>query len=915
MAIPKSFAGTIENILAGMYMDAVRESDPGAAALLEKRAELQKEPRKTQRLDAYISFWEGLDAAQQMKLAAHDAKLNLVARRARIMSTTEIVRAHNRMGFATAGSIDYVLGRFREEGVAAAQLQKFMDENAVAWFSLTGHPTNPTTVAYTKVERDMARVLADPRAGKEDMMAALRVLRDVPVVGPRKTPLQEAEETLNTLDIIFDSAPDHKKLFEDALEKHGYADRGVGVRTPLARPCAWTLGDGDGNDSMTADVLREGIALHRARIAARYKDADEGDLPYLKSCFGDGFGTIDLRHNAADIVASAARVLDGSGVMDEKRFLSLPAEQQTAALTAWLEDGDATQAMKRAASDIVSARGDRVLERLAVISENPDMCEKLIVAETTHAAQALAALVLLRATGNRTACEGAKVDIVILSESVADLARIGGVVESLLDNKAFRAHAAARGRYLAMIAKSDTTRQDGRGEAEFAQYEAAVDIYRAADRMKNRHPELARVLVSVKNGGGHALQRGGGRVTETPALHGKAAADARVTDMGPSTLTIQGQQQGILFTPGGTALGTLEALAAQNLYSKAGIQGEMPPPIPSKTMNRQYARADACLYAKRAGAAFEAIALENAAVDDLLVNAPWLSMKAGNASSRPARRGEAPVEPGITPRAAKGDNPRALQGRAISGERLTAHACLPVFAVLGLAEAMDAVRREGHARINLEKYGDPLHHLYRAHKIHRDGARATISAAAMADFDIAWPLLAGCPRPSRRKMEDLASRFKLDSGRGGNTPAVTMAFLEEYFLKVEKLTYEMITGHPPKKNFPHGEALRKLWPDLAAQVEDRNKRAEFARVIECRRTRQFDRNPDGPLDETQFRITQALYAAANVIGAPVGILATLTRLEPVHEVGKTGKTRFMRPKSYSEESIAGLLKIPSALGG
>jgi len=915
MTLPKSFAGTIENILTGMYMDAVRESDSGAAALLEKRAALQKEPRKPQRMAACISFWEGLDAAQQMKLAAHDAKLNLIARRARIMATTEIVLAHNKTGFATAGSIDYVLRRFHEEGVAAAQLQTFMDENAVAWFSLTGHPTNPTTVAYTAAETAMARVLTDPRAGREDMMAALRVLRDTPVVGPRKTPLQEAEETLNTLDVVFDSALDHKKIFTDALEKHGYADHGVCVRTPLVRPCAWTLGDGDGNDSMTADVLRDGIALHRARIAARYEEMDAGDLPYLKSCFGGGFGTIDLRHNAADIMASAAGILDNAKIMDEKRFSSLPPEQQAAAMTAWLEDGDAVQAMKRGASDIVSARGDRVLGRLAVISENPDMCEKLIVAETTHTAHALAALMLLQATGNRTACPGAKIDIVILSESVADLARIGNMVESLLDNAAFRAHVAARGRYIAMIAKSDTTRQDGRGEAEFAQYEAAVDIYRAADRMKNRYPELARVLVSVKNGGGHALQRGGGRVTETPALHGKAAADARVTDMGPSTLTIQGQQQGILFTPGATALGTLEALAAQNLYSKAGIQGEMPPPAPSKTMNRQYARADACLYAKKAGASFEALALKNVAVDDLLAGAPWLAMKAGNVSSRPAKRGEAPVEPGITPRAAKGDNPRALQGRAISGERLTAHACLPVFAVLGLAEAMDSVREQGYARINPEKYGDPLHHLYRAHKIHRDGARATISAAAMADFDIAWPLLAGCPRPSPREITELAARFSPDAGGSGNTAAITMAFLEEYFLKVEKMTYEMITGHAPKKNFTHGDALRKLWPDLAAQVEDRNRRAEFARIIECHRTRQMDQNADAPLDETQFRITQALYAAANVIGAPVGILATLTRLEPVYEIGKTGKTRFMRPKSYSEENIAEILKMPRALAG
>jgi len=982
----------LEDKLAARYLAVLRETDKDAARLLARKIEIQnaeddsaaarrdKESRrraaKADRMARYVALWNGLDPAQQLALATHDARLALTRRLARIMGTTELVQAHNKLEPDTAGSVDFVIGRFRDQNVAPAQVQKFLDENARAWFSLTGHPTNPATLAYTKAQTALAAVLADPKAKPAAIRDALRRVRDTPVVGARKTPLDEAEETLNTLHVIFDVALDHKKLFEAALEKYGYAKQGVAVRTKLIVPCAWTLGDGDGNPALTEKVLRAGIALHRTHIARRYRDllaqlppvnhaplkkalrdlaamlgpdrkinpqqctrqitlisatldkvkdrkfkSGWDDFCYLVSCFGFGFGTIDLRHNADDLMVSVQHIADKAGIMRGKRFAGLAPDQQATMLAAWLEDGEACAAMAalrpaELSEDKDDAPGQiaaRIFGRLRVIGKNPDMCEKLIIAETTHAAHMLAALLLLKISGNETARAQSRIDLVPLSESVTDLTGLGALLENLLENASFRSHVAARGRLMAMIAKSDTTRQDGRGAAEYAQYEAAVDIYRALDKMQRKYSELGAVRVSVKNGGGHALQRGGGRVTEIPAIHGRAAADARVTDIGPSTLTIQGQQMTILFCPYKTALGTLEALAAQNLYTKAGIQGEMKLPRFSQNMNKQYAMADARLYAAAAQAAFDEMTSGSAALDDLLLAAPWLAMKAGNVSSRPAGRGEKLPGPGMTPRQAKmtkdGTPPRALAGRAISGERLTAHACLPVFAVLGLPEAMEAVRDLGSARMNPDKYGDALHHLYRAHKIHRDGARATVNAAAMADFDIAWPLLTGQARPAKKQVAALAAQFDVQHYNA----QTTLAWLEDYFLRAEKLTYEMVSGQKARDNFCHGDALRRLWPALAAQVAYRDRGAEFARVIECYRTRKFDQAPDRPLDETAYRITQALYTAANVINAPVGILATRTRLEPVSEVGAHGKTRFMRPQSFAEDKVAHLIKLPAAL--
>lgn len=926
------------------YHRVLQARDPATAKVLARRDAVTA-PDKAARMQAYIDLWNDLDAPAQYALAVEEAKRSQLARTARTMTTTEVVQAHNAMKAETAGSISFVLEKFRAAAVTAEECQKFIDENARAWFSLTGHPTNPTTVDYVEAQTNLARLLAQPETTPAMLDDALQRVYETPIVAAPKTPLDEARETLNTLDVLYDAAIEMKSLFDAALQTHGYAAEGVRVQKPLIHACVWTLGDGDGNANMTAEVLEKGIALHRARIQSRYRetlsqaveklqalgDVDTAqklseitaedmrdvkrlvadcknpdgaavlaDCAYLYDCFGDGFATVDVRHNARDILQTIAHVLRAAQMEDG--FSAADLDSQAQFLAKALEDETLLQKLAGLqASDLQDETAARIFGRLQVVGQNPDMCEKLIIAETTHPAHALAALLLLKITAQHQGQAGSGVDVVTLSESVADLAAIDGLMTELLSNKVYRAHVAARGHLVVMIAKSDTTRQDGRGEAEYAQYKAAVDACAALEKMRQTYPELATVRLSLKNGGGHALQRGGGRVTEIPALHGRAAADAGARNIGPSTLTIQGQQMMILFCPGKTAVGTLEALAAQNLYTRAGLAGYMPPPTLSQGIDKTQAEKDAVLYAQAAGKAFDALTQHSTAIDDLLVAAPWLAMKAGNASSRPAKRGEKQVVPGITPRDAKGENPRALQGRAISGERLTAHACLPVFAVLGLHEAMQAVENRA---------AGALHHLYRAHKIHRDAARATLSALTMADFDIAWPLLVGMPRPDAKTVAHKAALF--DAAASPGAPDVTLAYLEQYFLDVERMTIAMITGAAAPEDLTHGAGLRLLWPDLGAQVARRDRSAEFARVIECYRTREMDKSPDVPVEETPFRITQALYTAANVVNTPVGILATRTRLEP-QATRDTAATR--QPESWLEEAVQDKLVLPACLSG
>jgi phosphoenolpyruvate carboxylase len=266
----QSYITCLVSKLTDLYLEVLSESDQAVDALVQKKYAIQNTENKAERMCSYITFWASLDETQQFALSTHDAKINQLSRMARVIATTEIVWAHNSIKATNAGSLDFVLERFREGGFTPAQVQKFINQNAQAWVSLTGHPTNPTTLDYTLAQTKVAATIADPQAEPEDLKKALIILRDTPIVGPHKTPLEEAQETLGTLDVLYDSAIGLKRLFESALEKHGYTAEGVKIERSLIRPCVWTLGDGDGNQNLTAQVLEDGIALHRRRIAERY---------------------------------------------------------------------------------------------------------------------------------------------------------------------------------------------------------------------------------------------------------------------------------------------------------------------------------------------------------------------------------------------------------------------------------------------------------------------------------------------------------------------------------------------------------------------------------------------------------------------------------------------------------------------
>ncbi|CAF4667431.1 unnamed protein product [Rotaria sp. Silwood2] len=270
-----------------------------------------------------------------------------------------------------------------------------------------------------------------------------------------------------------------------------------------------------------------------------------------------------------------AHLVQVNGLIDD--FLSLSLENQKKSIVQWLNNEQIIEKLMLTDDELLnksSKTAARIFGRLKLIKNNLDIFNKLIIAETSSIVNVLAAFLLLKASGNSVAEKNTIIDIVTLSESVKDLEELPNLISELIDDPIYRKHLFYRQKLIPMIAKSDTVRRNGRG-AESSQEQALGKLYAMLDQFKNKYPELKNLTINGFSGGGAALQRGGGRVTEVAHNHGRAARFYGAKTLGPSLLTIQGHQMQILFSPSSIALQTLQSLVAQNLYARA--QTELKP--------------------------------------------------------------------------------------------------------------------------------------------------------------------------------------------------------------------------------------------------------------------------------------------------------------------------------------------------
>ena len=663
------------------------------------------------------------------------------------------------------------------------------------------------------------------------------------------------------------------------------------------------------------------------------------DLAFKVDTYGYHFAQIDIRHNAEDVKLTLSKLAEYHDIIpDAKAFREQSEEAQQAQLSSWLEDDAIMQKLQsmsleelhfklaetavqagvldaidtfastsliEQSSIITGWMNDkdaieklltvdkhflenettaRITGRLQLIGQQPDMSDKLITAETEQASDGLAALALLKATGHKIAEEGANMNVVLLTEAVKDLERLDQTIEVLFNDEAFREQVATTGKFIFMIAKSDTTRRDGLG-ALSKQEEAIGKAFLKADEkiqeMKNKHGLEEDISVEVVIGGGESLMRGGGNPAENPHMVGIAIAhearkqgkNATEIPMGPTQQTIQGHGLTSRYSGPIVAQRTNRKIISQNAYAALQLARD----IPARNIhgmdeeNREHihrAKEDTRMgdeAAIKAQNKFKA----NPSFNELAKEAPWVGVKSVTTASgtRAAKRGQQLPRPGMTIEEIIGEKQELLNNRAISVDLLASHHGTYMTALLGVKEGLEAMAANGKAQ---EVYGeDPLHHSYQHDKMFRKKMFDMAQLLHMMDFTHAWRL-AGKEHPGQNKIHDLAQQFDMgEDGKKLNDRDVTRAWLEVYAQDTARLVYKAMTGKEVIGEIEPKDVLREVNPELAHTMARREADAEAGRYMEEILNVKFqgmlkmpDRE-DRVVDEKLFKLTQLAHAVNN----------------------------------------------------
>ncbi|CAF1172993.1 unnamed protein product [Rotaria sordida] len=856
---------------------------------------------------------------EREKLIEYYAKIMDLERRVRKYDNAKIYneKIENPQSTATADRFQYVFSRMKDENVPLDKVKEFFNENGYAIFSLTMHPTNPTSTDYTI----NGGILFDKYLDKQiDYQQHLKILENLPLVGPKKTIEQEVEETIAIIDIIYETSTKLRYELIKALKQFPDYQYIIDVDKPLIQVSIWPAGDGDGNENADVNALKQAVLQLKQRIKQLYLNdieqlssekkiiiqqklidnlyktpndlihdlkhiPDTEDIIYKINTFRFHYAQIDIRHNASDIMETVDNLAKVNGLMENFSSLSLIDKKKS--IIEWLNNDDIIEKLKLTDDDILnksSKTAGRLFGRLKLIKNDIDIYNKFIIAETNSIIDVLSVFLLLKSSGNNIAEKETIIDIVTLSESVKDLEELPNLISELVDDPIYRKHLFYRQKLIVMIAKSDTVRRNGRG-AEASQEQALGKIYSMVEKFKSKYPELKNLTINGFSGGGAALQRGGGRVTEVAHNNGRAARFYHAKTLGPSLLTIQGHQMQILFSPSSIALHTLQSLVAQNVHARAQTElksnGEhyvLPRRAPEGYDERKNIEKfhNACQIMRQAYFNYMGDLddpndknLTNESFNKLFSNGPWTSVILGNLSSRPSKRGgHGTVNQNITVRNLRGENPKLLDNRAITVERLSAHSGTHFLNYLSLYEGLKSINY------------DELNDIYICSKSCRDFMRNTALSLHMTDFDIAWLTMIGEKRPDKNQLISLAKNFN-PNGNLMNTNQQTLAWLELYAYDVAKLVYKCILNKDPPENFDLHSPLRSGFSNLAQQLTIREESNEFGRYAQADMTHFINNNLDFVLHAYHCLTLQSCYAAADVVNAPEGGLnIELTRKQP-----------------------------------
>ena len=940
----------INEIFLKKYLSELQDFNPVIAGKLKKIFDFQKE-NITKTKEEFLELLRnqfGIDAVDNLgvfrapdliEAMDHYAKINDISRRLRVIANQQYVT--QKLSTKTADAFEYVLNVFENrEKMSPEQVQQVIDEGRFLP-SLTAHPTNPNSVEYTR--KAMELVDAITKNDQDLVEEKLKnVVREKITDLKKKTQQQEVEEGLLYLDEIYNGISLQYEHMQKAIDKSAYRDQ-VHLPRNMNQIAVWLAGDGDGNPTATEESLLMNVEMFKKRIKELYeaelkemgyedwkldqysdpqdfiddlemsrqlilngKYSDEDKKYYDEKfdslitkvhTFGFHYAKIDVRHEANDIMKVTMSLLKVVGVntenLENKDLLALLDNEY---VIKRIKDLD-YKANNFGKDD---ALVKRLFGRFKVIAQNPEFFEKMIIAEFKEPKQISAVLLMLRASGNKVCEEGAHLSVVPLAESKPDLDKLDEDIAGALSQPKYLEHIKQTKKIYFMIAKSDTIRRDGVG-AQISQEMAVRNSIKATIKtLLEAGEDLTGYEILPFNGGGHALQRGGGRITELASVYGRYALRAleelqeegydyenlKKIKISAPCLTTQGHQNGILYQNSEVAAGTLEAFASQSIYAAArrlgfsrdNVVDESKFPLELKIKDPNFKKelakeTDSLIreISDRAVGDFkkhigEETSKTESPIVKLYKNASWLFTMTGNCSSRPGVRGADGGEP-KTIEEAKGAKTSLLLQRAIGVEKICAHSATNLISWFGWRSGLQ----------DMEDKNFDLNKLYAASKTFRDYMRSAAISLYMTNFETSWRMMIGKERPYEVRIKTLDALYqeKMDSGRQAEiTNEETLSFLECEAERTKALIYKAITGKEAEGDYD----IMEQFSILKAEVDVREKNCSFSEFLEAIISNIANKKPKEELDESLLRMVKTVYCGSDIsCGAPISSLLTTTK--------------------------------------
>jgi phosphoenolpyruvate carboxylase len=720
-----------------------------------------------------------------------------------------------------------------ENSISPAEIQKIIDQNLVANFSITAHPTNPFSLEYTILGNQFDEILSNQQ--EFDLKKLQKILRKIilhKISHHKKTPLQEMIESELAIKNIKIANENLRQKLQIIINNSAYKNK-LSIRKNICNVAVWSHGgDADGNVNITAKILKIGLQrIKKQKLNIK----------------------IDIRHDAKDIDDLFIQIFKQFTDYDDFNINNLE--------NIIIND----KLLKKIHYKILNNKkiNDDLIKRLIIINDNIKYIDKFIISNFSNIENFLKILILLKITNKNQKIP--KINIVSLSESLDDLKNIAKIHQDLFKLKIYRQHLKNTKKIIAMIAKSDTVRVAGMA-VKFYQDKASGQLLFLKKFARDNFG--LKIAVNVFSGGGNSLQRGGGKFYEIPlifAINGLqefSENNLDFADFDPSYTTIQGQQQQILFSCIKNSVNTIERFALVNLFShllaKKIIKNQV------FAINKFYK-----IYQYFSDVAiknYQEKYYENNFISRLFFNANHLGVALANLSSRPLSRhikGQNILAP-FDFIQFKGDIEKynLFSTRAITLDRTIAHSGTFLLTFLGNLEGLNAVIK----KYGIKKIQEMLKKSFKFH----DFLIGQILSIYLVDIDFAWQMMIGKPRPNTQKIISQSKLFfelkNIKKLSILQQQEIVMSFIDNYIFELAKILAKIIFTSDEfldYQKFNVNILLKKYQPKLAEDLSKRKAQAIFTRYSQCSLIAKYNKNSQTILQNEDLQNIYQLYLANN----------------------------------------------------